>query len=515
MATRTITTRIALDGEKEFKAQMSSVNSSLKEIDSELKLSEAQFKGQANSVEALTDKERLLTQAVEQQEEKVRALEQAVEDASEAYGDADKKTDNYRISLNKAKAELLGMQDELKDTRKYLDEAEKSADGMSDSLDEFGKVKIGDGFLDNLKSGFSDLKGIMAGGVVVGGIQQITEAMFDLEESTREYRQIMGQLEASATAAGYATEETAEAYDHLYGVLGDTQSTATTIANLQATGAKQKDLMKIIDACTGAWSKYGDSVPIDQLAENIAMAVTSGEVTGALADIINLGTDELEDFGVALKEDTEANEEYNKAVEEATTKEDLFNIKLGESQTQSERLAAVMDLLSSQDLPDLGQAFRDTNEDIIKVNDAQNNLEEQMGRMGEMVAPAVSALKNFAAEGIKAALDGLDDLLEKAAEWGRTAPTIREKMEEAGLISDKTLTYEAEQKTKNMASALTNNAYTPKTLRDAGSIENGTASLRNERTTNLNVTSQAYIDGEMVYESVNSYAVRDEKAVGR
>ena len=87
MATRTITTRLALDGEKEFKNQMASVNSALKEIRSELDLSEAEFKGQANSVEALTAKERLLQKELEQQAEKVRALEQIRDELDEKYSE--------------------------------------------------------------------------------------------------------------------------------------------------------------------------------------------------------------------------------------------------------------------------------------------------------------------------------------------------------------------------------------------------------------------------------------------
>ena len=60
MAVRTITTRLALDGERQFKNAMAGVNSSLREMESELILSEAQFRGQANTIEALTAKDKLL-----------------------------------------------------------------------------------------------------------------------------------------------------------------------------------------------------------------------------------------------------------------------------------------------------------------------------------------------------------------------------------------------------------------------------------------------------------------------
>ena len=63
--TRRISTELTLDGEKAFKDQMSSVNRELETLKTEMKLSEATFKGQANTVEALTDKDRILREEIE------------------------------------------------------------------------------------------------------------------------------------------------------------------------------------------------------------------------------------------------------------------------------------------------------------------------------------------------------------------------------------------------------------------------------------------------------------------
>lgn len=96
MATRTITTKLAVDGEKEFKAQMAAVNNELRTLKSEMKLADAEFKGQANTLDALTAKDKILREEYAQQSEKIKALERAVVEASEAYGDADARTDKYR-----------------------------------------------------------------------------------------------------------------------------------------------------------------------------------------------------------------------------------------------------------------------------------------------------------------------------------------------------------------------------------------------------------------------------------
>lgn len=104
MAVRTISTAIKLEGEQEFKRQMGLVNSGLKTLKSEMSLVTAEFSGQANTVDALSAKNRVLRQQYDQQAEKVKLLEKAVREASETYGDADKRTDEY-IRLRR---DLLG-----------------------------------------------------------------------------------------------------------------------------------------------------------------------------------------------------------------------------------------------------------------------------------------------------------------------------------------------------------------------------------------------------------------------
>ena len=252
MATRVISTSIKLDGEAEFKKQMSNVNSELKTLRTEMAYSEEAFKGQANTMEALTAKDKLLRREIEQQEEKVRALEKAVSDSTEAYGESDKRTDGWRQSLNRAKTDLLKMNRELEDNSKYLDEARKSADNAAESIDEFGRevkdaADQSDGIADLIGS-MSKLKDFAKGGVIgaaaIGGLTAIKDAIFEVVDGTKEYRKIMGTLEVSSKKAGYSAEETQEAYRRLYAVLGDNQSAVTTVANLQAIGLSQKDLTR-------------------------------------------------------------------------------------------------------------------------------------------------------------------------------------------------------------------------------------------------------------------------------
>lgn len=373
MATRVISTSIKLDGEAEFKRQLGEVNSNLRNMDSEMRLVTEQFKGQANSVEALGAKQKVLTGQIDQQTEKVRALEKAYRESKEVNGENSKATDGYQQSLNRAKAELMKMQRELDDTNRYMDEAKRSTDGAAKSIDEFGKAakESDEGGLAKMASSLGSLKGLLTGGVIATGLKGLADGISNLVEETEEYRKVMGALASSSEAAGYSTEETSEAYTRLYGILGDTQTTATTVANLQAIGLNQEVLMRLIDLTTGAWAKYGDSIPIDGLAESINETIRVGQVTGTFADVLNW----------------------------AGTSEDEFNEKLAESITTTGRANIVLEEMADQGLADIAQGYRDAESATIDANEAQANYEKAQAELAEKLLPAKTALTELATMG--------------------------------------------------------------------------------------------------------------------
>lgn len=417
MAVRTISTSIKLDGEQEFKKQMSSVNSELKNLKSEMSLATAEFKGQANSMEALTTKGRLLQQQYDQQKAKVQALEQAVQDAADAYGEADKRTDDYRRQLNYAKTALVNLNSEIQQNEQYLDEARRSADRCATSIDEYGRevkqaaqnsselnVSPFSG-LDNAVSGLGSLKGALLGGAaagaVVAGVQAVAGAITEVVDASAEYRKIMGTLEVSSQAAGYSAEQTAQTYERLYSVLGDTQTAATTTANLQAIGVSQQDLMLITDSAIGAWARYGDSIPIDGLAEAINETIQAGQVTGTFADVLNW----------------------------AGTNEDDFNAKLAAANSTTERANIVLQELTRQGLAQAGQAWIDTNDDIVAANESQAAFEEAQAELGEKLSPVRDFLRDLGTAGfefLSDAIDGVTQAIQDLGDWwDRTQPKFQ------------------------------------------------------------------------------------------
>lgn len=437
MAVRTISTSIELDGEQEFKRQLKSVDGELKNLKSEMALATAEFKGNANSMEALTAKGQLLRREYDQQAEKVRVLERAVEDASEAFGEADSRTDDYRQKLNYAKTALANLNSEIRDNERYLDEAKRSADRCADSIDEYGREvrEASDGDIGSPFSGIDDvvgklgsIKGALLGGAAVAGVQAVTGAVTQVVDASAEYRKIMGTLEVSSQAAGYSAEETAQTYERLYSVLGDNQTAATTVANLQAVELSQEKLMQMTYSSIGAWARYGDSIPIDGLAESVNESIRCGEVTGVLADVLNWGSREGENFGVKMRESTEANKEWNESVENAKTAEDFFNIALSECKTEAERADLVLQAMAKQGLAEAGQAWIDTNADIVAANESQAAFEEAQANLGEKLSPFKDALTDLGTAGFNFLADCIDGVSgafqDLGTWWENTQPKL-------------------------------------------------------------------------------------------
>lgn len=125
MGTRTIGTELAISGEREFNDAMKSVNSNLKTLKSDMAAVSAEFASNANSVEALTAKQRVLQEQVAQQQAKHDALAQHLEHVKQVYGENSAEADKYRQQLNQSTATLSKFQSDLDKTSSALQKTKK------------------------------------------------------------------------------------------------------------------------------------------------------------------------------------------------------------------------------------------------------------------------------------------------------------------------------------------------------------------------------------------------------
>ena len=137
MATRNITTKIQLDGEKEYKNAVSEINSGMRVLRSEMELAKAKFSDNTKSMEALTARGDILERQILSQKDKISVLKDALSESAKQYGESDKRTQNWQVSLNKAEAELQRMNGELDENREAQAQTQQATDETALSFEAF------------------------------------------------------------------------------------------------------------------------------------------------------------------------------------------------------------------------------------------------------------------------------------------------------------------------------------------------------------------------------------------
>ena len=347
-----IKSQIILEGEKEYRSACKGINTSLREIGSEMKLATAEFGDNAESIDALTRKQDILKKSLEEQAKKAKAAEDAlkkmrdggIEPTNPAY-------QKMQTALNNTKADMVKIQKEIDDTSEKLKKSKIDWESVGETVGKVGKA-IG--------------AGVAAMGAAIGAA---AGAFLGLAESTREARENMGKLETGFTTAGHSAEDAKNTYTELYGILGDDGQATEAAAHLAKLTNNEKELATWTDIATGVYATFGDSLPIENLTEAANETAKTGAITGGLADALNW----------------------------AGVSEDEFQASLDKCSTEQERQALITETLNGL-YSDAAKKYREVNGDIIDAQKATASLDSAMAELGAIAEPIVTKLKQLAAD---------------------------------------------------------------------------------------------------------------------
>ena len=347
-----IKSQIILEGEKEYRSACKGINTSLREIGSEMKLATAEFGDNAESIDALTRKQDILKKSLEEQAKKAKAAEDAlkkmrdggIEPTNPAY-------QKMQTALNNTKADMVKIQKEIDDTSEKLKKSKIDWESVGETVGKVGKA-IG--------------AGVAAMGAAIGAA---AGAFLGLTESTREARENMGKLETGFTTAGHSAEDAKNTYTELYGILGDDGQATEAAAHLAKLTNNEKELATWTDIATGVYATFGDSLPIENLTEAANETAKTGAITGGLADALNW----------------------------AGVSEDEFQASLDKCSTEQERQALITETLNGL-YSDAAKKYREVNGDIIDAQKATASLNSAMAELGAIAEPIVTKLKQLAAD---------------------------------------------------------------------------------------------------------------------
>lgn len=255
-----LTVEVGGDTAKLGKA-LSGVDSKARATSNELREVNNALKKAPESIELWNQKQKLLTQAIENSREKLAKLEEVQKDIQRQYDNGDIGEEAYRAyqrEVEKTKGELADFEKQLEKTNQDMKEAGKQADDTGDDFAEAGEKA------ESSSGGFTVLKGAMAD-LVAEGIKKATAAMKEYMDSALEYEDSIAKLDTIAQGV-----EIEQLSDDILELSNRTGIAATDLAdatyNAISAGQDTADAVGFVEKATGlaraGFAETGDTIDI-------------------------------------------------------------------------------------------------------------------------------------------------------------------------------------------------------------------------------------------------------------
>lgn len=198
--------KIGVDGEKEYRQQISQIIQQSKTLASEMKLVSASFTAATSAEDKNAKTAAVLNKQIATQRQYIAALATQAGKAAATYGTNSVQAQKYEEQLNKARAKLLEMQHALKDTERGVDDLGKEMDNGGQKALSFG---------DLVKSNLASEAIIGGVKLMASAIKEAAEALVDLSKQAiqgfAEQEQLIGGVdtlfkESSKQVQQYANE---------------------------------------------------------------------------------------------------------------------------------------------------------------------------------------------------------------------------------------------------------------------------------------------------------------------
>lgn len=261
MATRDAKLRIAIEGEQQYKQALSELNKGSQVLNSEMKKLSAEYKGNENSVEALTKKGDLLERELLQQRDKVETLRAALTSATKEFGEADKRTQDWQIKLNQAEAAQFDLEHAIRENNEALENQGKITLTVGDTVDQLASklgINLPKGATDALNGTVSFSAGTVAAmGAAAGAVAALIKVIEQLHSVTLEAAADVDELVSESMVTGLSTQ-TLQQLKYAENLIDVSSGTITaSLTKLTANMAKARDGN---DKLAEAFSSLGVSI---------------------------------------------------------------------------------------------------------------------------------------------------------------------------------------------------------------------------------------------------------------
>lgn len=190
-----------------------------------------------------------------------------------------------------------------------------------------------------------------------------------LSVKTQPLAKNLGKLNVAFKNTNISATNARKAYDELYSIIGDSDKVTEATSHLGKLVNSSEELEKWVSILAGVYATFGDSLPIENLAEASNETAKTGKIVSGLADALNWA-----------------------GISETDFEKQLDGLKTEEAKTA----LITSTLLNLYD--DMGKEYVANNADVIKAQEATNKLNSALLDLSVKVRPLVTTLKTVSAQ---------------------------------------------------------------------------------------------------------------------
>lgn len=486
IAGREIRTTIALDGEQAFRRSLQSLDRELGVMRAELNTLSSTYNENAESVEALAERQNLMQGIITNNERRFRALGTAVNDSNERYQQAVRHLeemqrqfgDNSRQAVNAANA-VRRAEEQLDRYRVQLANSEeqlnRSRRALEDFNEQFNSEETED--IEETTETIEDLEEVLE--ETRNKLEEFREKMSELAETTKKRLSTFKDVTTTIGSIGLkATEISFKPATVSLEAFAKTSTTAISVATkavagyataitgagvamlatVEETKEYRADLAKLETASNLAGNSF--DVMKEQMFE---ISDLTGEVDASIEALNNLMATELSDsqiteavealsgavvkFPDTLKIEALADGlqetiatgagagTFAELIERLGYNLDDFNAGLAECVDWTERQNYAMEFLADTGLAKINEEYRKANAETLNYEEQQLRLTDATAKLGETFEPLKSTITGYGA-------DFLNILADMVSGTDTSTDALSEKIDEfVNDITKGTTTY--------------------------------------------------------------------------
>ena len=322
---------------------LSGVNKEINSTQKQLKDVERLLKLDPTNTKLLEQRQRLLSDAVQETKTKLDTLKTAEKQVQQQFAEGKVSQQQY----DALQREIVATSADLK---RLEEQAKKSNAVLSGISAGAGKVSAG---------ASSIAKAFAPATAAVGGL---ATAAYATIPATAELRSDLSKLDANAEENAVSADAAREAWRAFAVQSGETDSAVEATSNLLQAGFTESNLQKAVEGLSGAAQRFPDTLKIESLADSLQETLATGEATGQFGEL-------LDRLGIGAEN---------------------FSAQLANCATGAEKQNLALQTLADAGLNDTYNAWAKNNEEMLANDEANLKLQESMASLAETILPLVT-----------------------------------------------------------------------------------------------------------------------------